>query len=165
MTQNNMNRTKGYHGSGRQKVAYYVSIFFYIVQTMLVFRFAFKLLGANESNRFVTLLYSTTAPVTRVFDGIFSEIFIENYEILHIFEPSSVIALVVTIIIAGIVNRLLVGRDPGLAVPINTVDTTVMQPQNTEEEPPSREEEPPNTKVEPPNTGDNKSSSLSEHNP
>ncbi|SMP63697.1 YggT family protein [Anoxynatronum buryatiense] len=132
MTRKNWNRTYGSQGSGRQKVAYYVGIFFYVVQILLAFRFIFKLLGANASNQFIAMLYSITSPLTSIFDGIFPEVMLENYEMLHIFESSSVIALVVTAIIAGLIRRLLIGRDPDV-VPANRADTTVAQPQRKEE--------------------------------
>ena len=135
MSQNTVNRTKGYRGSGRQKVAYYVGIFFYMIQLLLVFRFAFKLLGANPANRFVDLLYSTTAHVTRYFEGIFPEVYLENYQLLHVFEPSSVIALVVLAVIATIINRLLIGRDRAPAAPVNHADSTAAPPQNPDHKP------------------------------
>ena len=135
MTQNHLHQTGKYRGSARQKIAYYVSILFYVVQVLLVFRFAFKLLGANPANRFVDLLYSTTAHVTRYFEGIFPEVYLENYQLLHVFEPSSVIALVVLAVIATIINRLLIGRDRAPAAPVNHADSTAAPPQNPDHKP------------------------------
>ncbi len=132
MNQNKVNRSNYTPGNGRRLISHYVGIFFYVVQLLLVFRFAFKLLGANASNRFVSLLYSATAPLTNLFEGIFPEVVLENYDMLHVFEPSSVIALVVTAIIAGLIRRLLLPHETTPAVQTKNTDIIETQPPHME---------------------------------
>lgn len=92
--------------NGLQTVSRFMQVFFAIVQILLVFRFAFKLLGANASNVFVNLIYATTAPLVGLFEGIFSEVNLEGGT-FAVFEPAAVIAIVVTAAVSYIVFRLL----------------------------------------------------------
>ncbi|MDW7670996.1 MAG: hypothetical protein SCK57_06980 [Bacillota bacterium] len=93
--------------SGLQTVSRFMQILFALVQILLVFRFAFKLLGANASNVFVNLIYATTAPLVGLFEGIFPEMIMEDNALFAVFEPATVIAIIVTAAVSYIVLRLL----------------------------------------------------------
>lgn len=50
-----------------------VLLVFTILEVLLLFRFAFKLAGANSSQPLVAALYDFTEPLVRPFQGIFPE--------------------------------------------------------------------------------------------
>jgi hypothetical protein len=93
--------------SGLQTISRFMQILFALVQILLVFRFAFKLLGANASNIFVNLIFATTAPLVGLFEGIFPEMILEDNTLFPVFEPATVIAVIVTAAVSYIVLRLL----------------------------------------------------------
>lgn len=92
--------------NGLQTISRIMQVIFALIQIMLVFRFAFKLLGANASNVFVNLIYATTAPLVGLFEGIFSEVNMEG-NTFAVFEPATVIAIIVTAAVSYIVLRML----------------------------------------------------------
>jgi len=93
--------------NGLETVKRFMQILFALVQILLIFRFAFKLLGANASAVFVNLIYATTAPLVGLFEGIFPEMIMEGNALFSVFEPATVIAIIVTAAVAYIVLRLL----------------------------------------------------------
>ncbi len=92
--------------NGLETIKRIMQVLFALVLFLLVFRLAFKLLGANSSNVFVNLIYATTAPLVGLFEGIFPEMTVEN-NTLAVFEPSTVIAIIVTAVVGYIVLKLL----------------------------------------------------------
>lgn len=94
-------------GNGLQTTARIMQVLFALVQILLVFRFSFKLLGANAANVFVNLIYATTAPLVGLFEGIFSEVVMEGSAIFTVLEPATVIAIIVTAAVSYIVLRML----------------------------------------------------------
>jgi uncharacterized protein YggT (Ycf19 family) len=50
-----------------------VTLFFTVLEVLLLLRFIFKLAGANANQALVTALYGVTEPLTRPFQGIFAE--------------------------------------------------------------------------------------------
>ena len=50
-----------------------VALLFTVLEVLLLFRFIFKLFGANTNQAFVALLYGLTEPLVRPFQGIFPE--------------------------------------------------------------------------------------------
>jgi uncharacterized protein YggT (Ycf19 family) len=50
-----------------------VTLFFTVLEVLLLVRFALKLLGANPSQPLVAGLYGVTEPLVRPFQGIFPE--------------------------------------------------------------------------------------------
>jgi uncharacterized protein YggT (Ycf19 family) len=50
-----------------------VALVFTVLEVLLVFRFAFKLTGANANQPLVAALYGVTEPLVRPFQGIFPE--------------------------------------------------------------------------------------------
>jgi hypothetical protein len=79
---------------------------FAIIEAILAFRLVFKLLGANPSNGFVSGLYT----VSHFFTGIFENIFPKATANGAVFEPATLIAMVVVALIAWIVLKLLTPR-------------------------------------------------------
>lgn len=85
-----------------------------VIEVLLAFRFLFRLLGANPKSGFVALIYSISGILTAPFKGIFNSYATEGLYSRSVFEPSTVIALIVYPIIAwGLVRlvRLKVARD------------------------------------------------------
>ena len=78
-----------------------------IVETLLVFRFVLKLLGANAAAGFTKFIYS----VTYVFAEPFLSVFRRTQVAGSIFEWSTLLAMVVYWIIAiGIIRLFLMGK-------------------------------------------------------
>jgi YggT family protein len=50
-----------------------VTLFFTVLEVLLLLRFIFKLAGANANQQLVSALYGVTEPLVRPFQGIFPE--------------------------------------------------------------------------------------------
>lgn len=78
-----------------------------VLEVLLAFRFIFKLLGANPISGFVIFLYSITNIFTAPFSGIFESVTTGGLSVQSVFEPGSLIAMLVYGIIAwGIVKLI-----------------------------------------------------------
>jgi hypothetical protein len=75
-----------------------------VVMAGLTFRLAFALLGANPANGFVDFIYDITKPFVEPFEGIASEEVIDGESV---FEPETVIAMVVYTVAALLVIALI----------------------------------------------------------
>ena len=84
-----------------------VMVLFSIIEVVLGFRFVFKLMGANPSNAFVKGLYDVTQFFVGVFEGIFSKATTTGAEATAIFEPATLIAIIVVGLIAWGVMKLM----------------------------------------------------------
>jgi len=90
--------------TGSQTVAYIIYFLFGVLEILLVFRFVLKLLGASASSSFVNLIYGLSGVFTFPFEGIFRMWFGQGSETTSVFEPSTLVAIIVYAIIAwGIV--------------------------------------------------------------
>ena len=87
-----------------QRIAY---VIFSIIEILLAMRLVFKLLGANSANTFVKGIYNITHPLVILFEGIFSRTTVSGSENISVFEPGTLIAMVVIGIIAWIVMMLI----------------------------------------------------------
>lgn len=75
-----------------------------LIELLLVFRFFFRLLGANPANGFVSWIYSVSHPLVAPFADIFGQPVATNGVVVRgVFEWASIIAL----ILYGIVGSLL----------------------------------------------------------
>jgi len=83
------------------------AIIFIIIEIILAFRLVLKLLGANAENAFVKFIYSVSQVFVGVFQGIFADASTEGLETTAVFEPGTVIAMIVVAIIAWIVMKLI----------------------------------------------------------
>jgi hypothetical protein len=73
-----------------------------VLEVILLLRFIFRLLGANQGNAFITFLYNLSHVFVAPFNGIFNDQTIGN---ASVFEVSTIIAALVYALIAwGIVS-------------------------------------------------------------
>lgn len=77
---------------------------FAIVMTLLVFRLLLTFFGANPSNAFASLIYSTSAPLVAPFFGLFN--YVPELGIARL-EYETIVAIVVYGAIAGIFSALI----------------------------------------------------------
>ncbi len=76
-----------------------------VIETLLVFRFTLKILGANPVSPFVSFIYSVSQIFEAPFRGIFRTAVNPGIETVSVFEPSTVFAMLVYIVLAaGIVE-------------------------------------------------------------
>jgi len=81
------------------------------IEVILGFRFIFKLFGANPDSAFVKFLYSITGFFVNLFDGIFAEVTIGGTDSVAVFEPASILAMVIVALIALLVFKLMTPKD------------------------------------------------------
>jgi len=86
-----------------------VSVLFGAVEIILAARLILKLLGANAGNSIIKVLYGTTGFFVKLFEGIFSRVTI-NEASGAVFEPATLIAMVVIALIAWGVLKLMKSR-------------------------------------------------------
>jgi flagellar biogenesis protein FliO len=84
-----------------------VVVLFSLVEIVLGFRFVFKLMGANPDNVFVKGLYDLTHLFVGVFEGIFAKIVVSDAAVKAVFEPATLIAIIVVGLIAWGVMKLM----------------------------------------------------------
>jgi len=110
-TQRNINPAVDDQGnikaSGSQTGGYIVYFIFGILEILLAFRFVLKLAGANPSSGFVDFIYSLSRIFVLPFNGIFHTSLAQGDVTTSIFEPSTLVALIVYALIAwGIVKLI-----------------------------------------------------------
>lgn len=89
------------------KIRGFVYYILSVIEVLLAFRLVFKMLGARTGNMFVDFLYSITDIFILPFTGIFRTLASGRNISQFVFEPSTVIAMIVYAIIArGIINLL-----------------------------------------------------------
>ena len=81
-----------------------------ILELLLTFRFFFKLLGANPDNGFVKGIYAVSEVFVGGFASIFSGASTEGDKAAAIFEPGTLIAMLVIALIAWIILKLILPR-------------------------------------------------------
>lgn len=86
-----------------------VGVLFGAVEIILGLRLIMKLLGANAENELVKILYSVTGFFVSLFEGIFSRITI-NEASGAVFEPATLLAMVVIALLAWVVLKLMTPR-------------------------------------------------------
>jgi len=86
-----------------------VSVIFSAVEIILGLRLILKLLGASAENSFIKFLYGITGFFVNLFEGIFSRVTI-NEASGAVFEPATLIAMVVIALIAWGVLKLMAPR-------------------------------------------------------
>jgi hypothetical protein len=82
----------------------FVAVAFAVIETLLMFRFGFLLAGANPSNGFVDFIYDITGGMVEPFKNIISTSSVGDD---GVFEPASLIALVVYAAVALLLTMLL----------------------------------------------------------
>ncbi len=85
-----------------------------LIATLIALRFALKLLAASPQAEFVGFVYGVTAPLVAPFRGIFAD----SAQGFFVFEPSSLVALVIYLLIGwGIVALIKILTSPSRARP------------------------------------------------
>ena len=92
--------------SGSHTTVRIVGVIFTVFEIILGFRLVFKLLGANPSSGFVSAIYSITKPVVGIFSGIFAKVTAEGTDVKAIFEPATLIAMIVIALIGWVIIAL-----------------------------------------------------------
>lgn len=97
--QKNMDRAR----MGR--IVYYI---LGVIEVLLAFRLVFQLLGASLKSGFVQFIYSLSGVFNLPFSGIFSRATTKGVETVAVFDPSTIIAMIVYAILAWGIVKLLV---------------------------------------------------------
>lgn len=93
--------------SDSQKGAYIVYYLFGALEILLAFRFVLKLAGASNTSDFVSFIYSFSGIFVSPFAGIFHTRLSQGSETTSVFEPSTLVAIIVYMLIAwGIVKLI-----------------------------------------------------------
>ena len=101
----NMNTPIKREASNSQTIEYLIYFLFGILEILLAFRLVFKLIGASLSSTFVSLIYGITGVFILPFEGIFRRWFTQGVETTSVFEPSTLVAIIVFAVVAwGIVK-------------------------------------------------------------
>src|SRR4030066_554591 len=84
-----------------------VYFFFGALEILLVFRFVLKLAGANPTSAFVGFIYGLSGIFVSPFAGIFRRGYTQGVETTSVFEPSTLIAILVYAVVAWGIVRLI----------------------------------------------------------
>ena len=100
-------------------------VLFGLIETLLGFRFIFKITGANPDNALIDLLYRSTDYIVHIFANIFTPRTAEGLETVSIIEPGTIIAMIVVALIALAISKLM---DQNTSVQKNTdVQTNIRE--------------------------------------
>jgi hypothetical protein len=88
----------------------YAGLIFGVAEAILAFRLIFKLLGANPKNGFVHGIYAVTQYFVGIFTSIFPGFATSSAKTTVVFEPATLIAMVVIALIAWVVLKLMTPR-------------------------------------------------------
>lgn len=87
-----------------QNLIYFI---FGSLDVLLLFRFVFKLMGANPGSGFVSFIYGITAPFVLPFQGIFRSPVTQGVETTSVLEAATLVAIPVYMILAwGLVKLI-----------------------------------------------------------
>lgn len=93
--------------SATQTIEYLVYFFFGALEILLAFRLVLKLAGASVSSAFVGSIYGLTGIFILPFEGIFRKGYAQGVETTSVFEPSTLVALIVyAVLVFGIVKLI-----------------------------------------------------------
>lgn len=98
-----------------QTVEYIIYFLSGFLEILLVFRLILKMTGANMGGMFVNFIYGLTGIFITPFRGIFSQAVSPGIENTAVFEPATLIAIIVYAVLSfGIVKlfRILSGKKP-----------------------------------------------------
>lgn len=89
-----------------QTIGYLVYFLFGVLEILLAFRLLLKLAGANISSAFVGFIYGLTGIFILPFEGIFRRGFGQGVETTSVFEPATLVAIIVYAVVAWGIVRL-----------------------------------------------------------
>src|SRR5439155_23477859 len=92
-------------------LATWIGIALAVVEVILGFRLGFLLANANPSNSFVDFIYDISDPLTDPFQGIVSNRSVDS----GVFEPASLIAMLVYLVAGALLIALILAMASGLA--------------------------------------------------
>lgn len=98
-----------------QSLIYIIYFLFGALEILLAFRLIFRLAGANPSSTFVSFVYALSDLFVWPFTGIFGTATARGAETTAVFEPATIVAIVVYAVLAWGFARLVVimsGRIP-----------------------------------------------------
>lgn len=98
-------------------------VVFGLIETLLAFRFIFKLAGANPENTLIKLLYDTTQFMVAIFASIFTPATTDGLETVSVIEPGTIIAMIVIALIALGISKLM---NQDTSVQKNTTEFTAV---------------------------------------
>ena len=78
-----------------------------LIEVLLVLRFVFKLFGANGANVFAMIIYGVTSLLLLPFSGLFGKTVAAVEVTARVFEPSTLIAMIVYALIAWGASKLI----------------------------------------------------------
>jgi len=83
-----------------------VGVIFGVIEIILGFRLVFKLLGANPDNGFVKAIYNVTQFFVGIFESIFGKVTVTG----AVFEPATLIAIIVVALVSWLILKLMTPR-------------------------------------------------------
>ncbi|MCK9415199.1 MAG: YggT family protein [Candidatus Dojkabacteria bacterium] len=93
--------------SSSQTIEYIIYFIFGLLNILLAFRFILKLTGASTSSIFVNFIYDLSRVLILPFEGIFNRGTAQIMESTSIFEPATIVAIIVYAVLAwGIVKLI-----------------------------------------------------------
>lgn len=104
MNDNSFEKTEKGSFTARRLIYYVLGL----LEILLAFRLILKLLGANPGSGFVAFIYSITHIFLTPFTAIFRSAVTDGIETTAVFEPSTMIAMVVYALIAWGIVKLLI---------------------------------------------------------
>lgn len=90
-----------------QKVEYVVYFILGVMEILLAFRLVLKAAGASLTSGFVSLVYALSGLLIFPFEGIFRRVFAQGIETTSVFEPSTIVAMIVFPILAWGIIKLI----------------------------------------------------------
>ena len=85
------------------RVGQLIFLVFAVVEALIATRFVMLLLGANPDAGFTSFIYSVTGPLVAPFEGIFGAPDLET----GVFDPASLVALIVYPLVGWVIAKLL----------------------------------------------------------
>ena len=87
-----------------KRIVYYI---LGLLETLFAFRLAFKILGANPTSSFVSIIYSVTQAFLLPFAAIFHQATTAGIETQSVLEPSTIIGMIVYALVAWGISKLI----------------------------------------------------------
>jgi hypothetical protein len=87
-----------------------VGVVFGLIEVILAFRLVFSFQEANLTNSFVRFIFNITQFFVGLFSGIFSNVTISMIETKVVFEPETLIAIVVVALVSWSILELMSPR-------------------------------------------------------
>ena len=97
--------------NGNLKARKYVYYILGVLEVLFAIRLIFKLLGANPTSAFVSLIYSVTGLFLTPFTSIFRTAVTKGVETQSVLEPATIIGMIVYALVAwGIIKLIEINK-------------------------------------------------------